>query len=784
MSKKFFRIFSVLFAICLITVSFSFTPKAVVASDLQAVPKHEFVTAQQLYIDTFDPALAYDTGSWQVIQQIYEPLITYNREKMDEFVPQLASSWEISADGSTYTFHIRPGVTFHEGQALTPEDVAYTFQRGILQGGFNSPQWLLAEPVLGIGIDDITGIVDGFASADNREALKANNPAVLLAACETVKSKIVANEGAGTVTMHLAQTWSPLLATLAGTWGSILDKGWVISKGGWDGSCATWQNYYAMTSAEDPLTPVANGTGPFSLDHYTVDDEVVFVRNPNYWRTTPMWPGGPSGLAKLARVTIKNVAYGIEGVDMLIAGNADYAMASIDRYPTLDPHVLIRYNSDGSYKSMGSPDGTLMAYDGNLGVQADVGMFNYLIASDSAYIGTGTWGTGIPVDFFSDIHIRKAFNYAFDWQAYINQIYGGYAIQTYGPIIKGLMGYADTQPHYSYNPSFAATEMAQAFGGTAAAQGFTFTCVYNEGASARQGMCEQLKTGIEALNPALYHINILMLDWPTYLTMQRSYRLPILSGGWLQDIPHPHNWVVPYLKGTYAGRQRLPQALKDKYVAKVDTCVSLVGGAARTCYEDIQTSTYADALDIFLVQSFSNKYLNASVKGYYYNPANPGLYYYALSKSITEAVVIPDNDTQVSFTNEQGDQVSFTIPAGTLQDSVQLRVLPDILTEPLSGNLMSSGVAFEIQGFLVSDGSPVKLTFDPPIPFTFTYNEGSFVESTLRLYYWNGTDWVDAACGEYVRDLEANTITVPICHFSQFQMGGSTGRIYLPAIFR
>ena len=97
--------------------------------------------------------------------------------------------------------------------------MAYSFQRGLLQGGYNSPQWLLAEPFFGVGIDDITAIVDDFASADDRDSLMANDAATLVAACETVKSKIVADDAAGTVTMTLAQGWGPFLATIAQGWG-------------------------------------------------------------------------------------------------------------------------------------------------------------------------------------------------------------------------------------------------------------------------------------------------------------------------------------------------------------------------------------------------------------------------------------------------------------------------------------------------------------------------------------------------------------------------------------
>jgi peptide/nickel transport system substrate-binding protein len=65
-----------------------------------------FVEATIGDIDTFDPALAYDTASGEVIQNVYETLVFYDGEATDTFKPLLAESWELSDDGTVYTFHI------------------------------------------------------------------------------------------------------------------------------------------------------------------------------------------------------------------------------------------------------------------------------------------------------------------------------------------------------------------------------------------------------------------------------------------------------------------------------------------------------------------------------------------------------------------------------------------------------------------------------------------------------------------------------------------------------
>ena len=279
--------------------------------------------------DTFDPALSYDTSSGQIIQNVYQTLVFYDGEATDKFVGMLATDWKTSEDGLTWTFNIRPNVTFHNGDPLTATDVAYSFQRGILQGGSASPEWLLSEPFLGVGNQDITNIVDQGASMDDKEALAKNDPAVLKSACEKVQAAIVADDTAGTVTFTLAQAWGPLLPTIANGWGSVMDKKWVIDGGGWDGTCDTWQNFYAPTSADDPFSKIMNGTGAFKLDHWTPGQEIVLAKNATYW-------GDP---AKLDRVVIQIVPEFGTRFAALQAGDADIVDVPVDQRVQVDPMV-------------------------------------------------------------------------------------------------------------------------------------------------------------------------------------------------------------------------------------------------------------------------------------------------------------------------------------------------------------------------------------------------------------------------------------------------------------
>ncbi len=212
--------------------------QVVTATPLPAAPAKEFKSKDPTtYVqatfgepETIDPMLTYETAGGEIIQNVYDTLIWYNKDDPNTFVPNLATevpsveNGGISADGKTVTFKVRQGVKFHDGTDMTVDDVAYSFQRGLLEGNTASPQWLLLEPILGVGKfpdGTITDLLDGGdgSLADNPADLAKVDPAKLEAVCKQVTDAIVADKTANTVTFKLAQPWAPFMATLANSLG-------------------------------------------------------------------------------------------------------------------------------------------------------------------------------------------------------------------------------------------------------------------------------------------------------------------------------------------------------------------------------------------------------------------------------------------------------------------------------------------------------------------------------------------------------------------------------------
>ena len=90
-------------------------------------------------VDSFNPFLGIEAASFEMWALTYDYLIGYSMTDMSP-APALATEWETSDDGLTWTFKIREDVMWSDGEPLTARDVAYTFNR-VLDGGPEAATW-------------------------------------------------------------------------------------------------------------------------------------------------------------------------------------------------------------------------------------------------------------------------------------------------------------------------------------------------------------------------------------------------------------------------------------------------------------------------------------------------------------------------------------------------------------------------------------------------------------------------------------------------------------------
>ncbi len=211
-----------------------------------AAPSDNFLrVAMRTEPTTFDPDLVQDGDTIDLLQQTYEGLVMWTPE--NKLAPALAKSWEISKDGLTYTFHLRPGVKFQSGKPFTSADVVYSFTRGL------SPK--LQSPVALTYMSDIVGAPDFAAGkVPTLTGIKAIDPM--------------------TVQVKISKPKAYWLNVLTYPTAYILNSDSISKDAGG-----------ALTAAN------ADGTGAFSIDKYDQGSEVDLKANPSYWGGAPLIAG-------------------------------------------------------------------------------------------------------------------------------------------------------------------------------------------------------------------------------------------------------------------------------------------------------------------------------------------------------------------------------------------------------------------------------------------------------------------------------------------------------------
>ena len=186
---------------------------------------------------TYDPHTTHGSGD----KRVFSGLVSFDTQL--NLTPDLAESWDVSDDGTTYTFHIRDNANFHDGRAVTAQDFVYSLERAA------SPE--LASDTALTYLGDIVGIAD-FASGatDQIAGIKALDEQTLQ------------------ITIDAPKPYFLLKLTYPTAF--VLDKENVESGDDW---------------YRHP-----NGTGPYRLTEWTSFERIVYEANQDFYLGAPSIP--------------------------------------------------------------------------------------------------------------------------------------------------------------------------------------------------------------------------------------------------------------------------------------------------------------------------------------------------------------------------------------------------------------------------------------------------------------------------------------------------------------
>ena len=234
-------------------------------------------------LQSIDPAFDYEYAGWEVIANLYDTLVTYDKSDPSKFVGALATSWTASSDGLVHTFKLRENVKFSNGDPLDASAVKYSVDRILKMN--QPPSWILSQSL-------------------NLESVK-----------------VIDNL---TVEFHLTQPYAAFLATMATVTAAIVNPNVVEAHGGVvENAVNTWMDSNAA------------GSGPFVLQEWIKGDHLTLARNPQYWGTPPKLEKVimyyktsvqtrlmdlKSGFAQIAVIDVNHVG-DVQGVEGIVVQN-------------------------------------------------------------------------------------------------------------------------------------------------------------------------------------------------------------------------------------------------------------------------------------------------------------------------------------------------------------------------------------------------------------------------------------------------------------------------------
>jgi peptide/nickel transport system substrate-binding protein len=481
---------------------------------------------------SLDPAVVFD-GSSREIYNTYETLSRLDSNS--NAVPVLATSWEVSTDGLTWTYHLRDNVKFQDGTPFNASAVKFSFERTMT---INKGAAYILSPIKEMQILDPLTI---------RFVLKYPQPLDLIMS-----------------SLYGAYIVSPTAVKLHEQNGDLAQA---------------WMGENAV------------GTGPYKLESWTHEQQLVYTKFDDYWRG---WEGN-----HVDKVLIKIVREATSAIMMIGTGEID----------------------DTGYQ--GNLE-DVAAFGNRTDMKLDINpTFTVL------YIRMNMLKK--PLD---DKRVRQAISYAFPYKDAVDKIYLGYADQARGPLPKGLWGYDENAFQYSHDLDKAKQLLTEAGYPNG---GFTLDFYYYTGDEQVRKMADLLVENLGALGIT---VNTRVMPFTTLLTMATNPdTAPHLSvHEWWPTYPDPFDYLYGMFHSSQIGIFDWSNYNNTEYDQLIEQA-NVISATDRTqaiqLYKQAQAIVIDDAPALFIWQIKDIGLTRTWVHGLEYNINYYGHYdFYKVYKAV------------------------------------------------------------------------------------------------------------------------------------------------------
>ena len=538
---------------------------------------------------TLDPALSYDTQSYEVVYEIYQFLLGYNGSSTSQFHPVIATNVPSAANGglsvsgayTNITFYVNTSIKFSNGDNVSAYDVFESFARSMLFGNNSATAaWILDQALLpslpttegGYGIygpfDTSYYWIHHAITYDNSTqsvtfhllpSTPVNVTATEVSAAGVNISTIYANhlasfmaENSATYILLYNYGNAPIFFQfLAGpTVSEVMDNSWLAAHGGSPGdsnaSFAVFSNSATTPSAvvnwNQYIKNNPMGTGPYVLS-LNQPGEIVLTLNPYYNQVQ----NGVPASKLIPKVILEYLSNEQEAMNQLESGYAQFAAgtATVTEIATLQAMVKAGTLSSEIATQM---DTFFWAYNFDINVTGAKGL-------DSKF--------NAPASFFVNLSVRKAFSYAFNYSYYINDLNSADGIPLaavesgilptgIGNFPSNLSSYGP-EPNYNANGNLAlAAKYWNQTNYSAGSTVYHIPIVDPTGLPPQDAMVQIWGAAISSVTGGKVQIDLIDIPFgqvvtDTSLGGPGTNPMPVYYLGWIDDYPAAADFTAPII---------------------------------------------------------------------------------------------------------------------------------------------------------------------------------------------------------------------------------------------